>query len=57
NDYFKKNYGLHSQFLYAYKIVIERGCGNLDYLSGKEIYSKLPPDLNKITMDLFHMEY
>ncbi len=48
NDYFRRNYGLKSQFLHAYKVEFHDIKNNLDYLNGTKIEAALPNNLSKI---------
>lgn len=48
NDLFKKEYGLKSQFLHAYRLHMPVLDGDLHKLSKKEIKAPLPPLLKKI---------
>lgn len=53
NDFFRDRYGLNSQFLHAYKIVLDGLSGELEYLNGKEFTAELSPQLNKIEKHIF----
>jgi len=54
NAYFKKEFNLSSQFLYAYKVHFNRAEGNMDYMEGLSFTSKLPPLYNKVIQKLFN---
>lgn len=53
NHYFKRNYGLSTQLLHSYQIVIPALKGELSYLSGKSFTAQLPEQFEKIKKDLF----
>lgn len=53
NMYFKKAYGLGSQFLAGYRVFFRETSGILDYLKGREFISELPPAYTAIINDYF----
>ncbi len=48
NHYFKKKYGLTSQLLHSYQIIIPKLEGELSYLSGKCFTAELPEQFQRI---------
>jgi 23S rRNA pseudouridine955/2504/2580 synthase len=52
NARFAARYGLESQFLHAHKIVVAKGCGSLEYLTGAIMDSPLPHRLTSVTDSL-----
>jgi 23S rRNA pseudouridine955/2504/2580 synthase len=52
NAQFAARYGLESQFLHAHKLVVEKGFGSLEYLTGVAIESPLPHRLIEVTDSL-----
>ncbi len=48
NQTMKKNFGLETQFLHAYKIYFDKCLGNLTYLEGKSFEAPLPKRLKDI---------
>ncbi|MCQ2513116.1 MAG: RluA family pseudouridine synthase [Lachnospiraceae bacterium] len=48
NAYFRRNYGLNSQFLHAYKIDFQDITNTLEYLNGVTITAPVPENLIKI---------
>lgn len=54
NIYFERKFSLNRQFLHNYKFIFKDIEGYLSYLSRKEIYCKLPNDLNSIKKSLFN---
>lgn len=53
NEYFKKEFGLKHQFLYAYKVDFKDVHQDVSYLAGRSYKSRLPKELKKITDTLF----
>ena len=53
NDYFKKNYKLHSQLLHSYKVSFDDLEEPLDYLEGKEFVASSSKLFERIEKDLF----
>ena len=51
NDTLKKEYGLSSQFLHAYRLNFPKCGGDLSLLSGKELQAPLPPLFQKICQE------
>ncbi|HYE84594.1 MAG TPA: RluA family pseudouridine synthase [Clostridia bacterium] len=56
NEYFRKQYGLKHQFLYAYKVAFLEVHEDINYLKGKSFVSRLPENYSKIAGRLFGME-
>lgn len=54
NETIKKEYGLSTQFLHAYKLQFLDGKEDLSYLQGKEIYSELPSQLETMKEKIFN---
>ncbi len=54
NGLVKRQFGLSTQFLHAYKLKFTQGVEILSYLEGKEIVSELPPKLKLIKEKLFN---
>ncbi|MGN0712089.1 MAG: RluA family pseudouridine synthase [Anaerovoracaceae bacterium] len=46
-------FGLNTQFLHAYKLVFHHAEEPLEYMEGKVVQGKLPPNLEKIRKELF----
>lgn len=53
NRKIKQRFGLSTQFLHAYKLCFDRSKEPLNYMTGKEIFSDLPPFLEEIREALF----
>ena len=53
NSFFYNMFGLHYQYLYAYKLIIRNAEGKLGYLKNKTIVKALPPIFKKIKQDVF----
>ena len=53
NSFFYNKFGLHYQYLYAYKLIIRNAEGKLGYLKNKTIVKALPPIFKKIKQDVF----
>lgn len=53
NNYFKKEFGIKNQLLYAYSICFDEIGGSLDYLSGKRFFSKLPIEYVNVIKKVF----
>lgn len=53
NEKIKKEFGLTTQYLHAYKLFFEKSIGIIDYMEGKEIYSELPQYLIEIKQKMF----
>ena len=51
NDTLKKEYGLSSQLLHAYRLNFPECDGDLSRLSGKELQAPLPPLFQKICQE------
>ncbi|HYF75130.1 MAG TPA: RluA family pseudouridine synthase [Candidatus Nitrosocosmicus sp.] len=56
NEYFRRNYGLKHQFLYAYKVSFCEVHQDINYLKGRSFVSRLPENYAKIAGGLFGME-
>lgn len=57
NSVIKKQFGLSTQFLHAYKLKFSDGLDTLSYLEGKEIYSELPPILKTVKEKILNPDY
>ncbi|WP_099203335.1 RluA family pseudouridine synthase [Miniphocaeibacter massiliensis] len=57
NRYFKEKYNLNYQLLHAYKLTISGLEGNLEYLNGKEYFSKPTKEYAKIAKSIFGEKY
>ncbi|HWR61260.1 MAG TPA: RluA family pseudouridine synthase [Clostridia bacterium] len=53
NEYFRKKYGLKSQFLHAYRISFEEVQEDIGYLKGRSFESRLKPEEAAIVAELF----
>lgn len=54
NEKFKKQYGLTSQLLHAYHLIMPSDCGALDNLSEREFFAEAPPLFLQIEKDLIN---
>ena len=55
NDFFKKQYGLNSQYLHAYKIIFDKVESELEYLNGKQFISEVSEAMKALERDLFDL--
>ena len=55
NDFFKKRYGLNSQYLHAYKIIFDKVESELEYLNGKQFISEVSEAMKALERDLFDL--
>ena len=53
NEFFRKDFGLRHQFLYAYRLVFKRTTPLFKYLEGMEVKVLLPEKLRSIEQELF----
>lgn len=56
NDYFRRQFGLKHQFLYAYKVAFHEVHEDIGYLKGKSFAGRLPENFAEVTGRLFGME-
>jgi len=53
NEYFRREFGLKHQFLYAYKVEFGNVHQDIEYLKGRSLVSVLPEELDRIKTTLF----
>lgn len=52
NDYYKKKYGINSQLLCSYKLVMPKFEGSMQHLSGREFMIDMPNEFKKVLADV-----